>query len=70
MNGPEYILIVGIFVFFIHRWVWNYRHRSELKAWPEVKKSQTHFRIGKYLVGLDDCDYVTDNLATRDAVQR
>jgi len=55
MNGLE---ILGAVVGFIVLWGWFYWYRSErlLKKY----KAQTHFSVGKYIVGLEDCNYVTD----------
>jgi hypothetical protein len=50
------LLIAGIFI----AWVWIYCRRSDelLRKYSAV----AHFRVGKYLVGLDTCNYVTNNV--------
>lgn len=50
------ILIVGVLI----GWVWIWWKRSE--ALLRKFGGQRHFKIGKYLVGLDTCNYVTDNV--------
>jgi hypothetical protein len=57
MSSLEFvILIVGILI----AWMWIYWQRSE--ALLKKYGAQAHFSVGRYLVGLDDCNYVTNNV--------
>jgi hypothetical protein len=54
--GLEVLFGIGVFVW----WVWRQWQRSEelLKKYG----AQVHFTVGKYLVGLENCNYVTSDV--------
>ena len=57
--GSSWFWVVIVIIIFV-LWVWAYWQSSEslLKKYG----AQTHFRVGKYLVGLDRCNYVTNDV--------
>jgi hypothetical protein len=57
LNSIDFLLKVGVVVGLV---IWFYRQRSEslLKRYG----SQTHFWVGKYLVGLNNCNDVTNDV--------